>query len=74
MAIDEDERQLAINARNQFSGLDYSDHLMLIRLIFAFEAERNEWIQGKFCETNFVSQPAMIMIRGIKLLYFYLIK
>jgi ATP-dependent RNA helicase DHX36 len=60
-----DDKQAALNARDKFSKLDYSDHLMLLRVLNAY-SDLNSSQLMQFCRQNFLSKPALIMIGGIR--------
>jgi hypothetical protein len=53
-------------AKNEFMLMDYSDHLMLIRLVFAFNNEPNKFLIEQFCKRTFINEQSMWMIDGIK--------
>lgn len=52
-------------ARDKFSRLDYSDHLMLLRVLNAY-SDLHPSSASQFCRQNFLSKPALIMIVGIR--------
>lgn len=60
-----DERNTALMAREKFGRRDYSDHLMLIRVFYAYQTQSQNQVQN-FCRQNFLNQTALKMIYGIK--------
>lgn len=60
-----DDRMTSIMIRDKFSKLDYSDHLMLLRVLNAY-SDCNPSNSTGFCRQNFLSKPAMTMIFGIR--------
>lgn len=60
-----DERSTALLARDKFGRQDYSDHLLLIRVFYAYQSQTQNRVQS-FCRQNFLNQTALKMIYGIK--------
>jgi HrpA-like RNA helicase len=60
-----DDKMVCIMARDKFSKLDYSDHLMLLRVLNAY-CDIHPSYTSTFCRQNFLSKPAIIMILGIR--------
>lgn len=60
-----DDKAACVMARDKFSKLDYSDHLMLLRVLNAY-SDIHPSFSSNFCRQNFLSKPAIIMILGIR--------
>lgn len=60
-------------ARDKFSRLDYSDHLMLLRVLNAYTDLNTNCASG-FCRQNYLSKPAILMILGIRRQLFHELK
>ncbi|KAI6202815.1 hypothetical protein M3Y94_00483800 [Aphelenchoides besseyi] len=61
-----EDRQAAFAARDTFSRLDYSDHLMLIRALNQYNSYSPSSRQALFCRQHYLSPQAMKMIVGVR--------
>ncbi|KAL3074277.1 hypothetical protein niasHS_015107 [Heterodera schachtii] len=65
IASTDDQKQMANTVRDEFSKMDYSDHLMLIRAFNAF-SRVNGSCREQWCWARLISESAMRMICGIR--------
>ncbi|XP_068190442.1 3'-5' RNA helicase YTHDC2 isoform X2 [Antennarius striatus] len=56
----------ALNCRKRFTGNTFSDHMALLGAFQAWQKARRDGWEKSFCEKNFLSQPTMDMILGMR--------
>ncbi|KAM7393407.1 hypothetical protein PAMA_008186 [Pampus argenteus] len=60
------QKKAALHCRKWFTSGTFSDHMALLRAFQAWQKARIDGWERSFCEKNFLSQPTMDMILGMR--------